>query len=240
MKTKSLFFILSASLLLISCGTSKKPADTLKENLARKEVLKKEVEKKALKQAQKDAKAYKKEGFRTFIGGLPMDKQIENAWLKAVDLDDAGFPEYLVVNARVIGGNTTAAKMQALHMAKVEMAGLISSNIAALIEGTTTNNDLSRQEAASLSKALQASKELIAADLGRVITELEVYRDLKNKNVEVMICLSYSSRMAYEMAKNRIIKSMDERADSLHQKLDNMMGIDKFDPKNNTNMHLED
>lgn len=240
MKTRNLLLMLSAALFLLSCESNKSATDTLKDNLLRKEALKKEVQKKAMKQAQKDAKIYKKEGFRTFIGGLPMERQIENSWMKAVDMDDTGFPEYLVVNTRVVGGNTSAAKMQALHMAKVEMAGLISSNIAALIEGTTTNNDLSQQEAASLSKALQASKELISADLGRVLIELEVYRELPNKNVEVMVCLSYSSRMAYDMAKQQMIKSMDERADSLHKKLDNMMGIDKFEPNNNTNMHLDD
>jgi hypothetical protein len=43
---------------------------------------------------------------------------------------------------------------------KVQMAGLISSNIAPLIESSTANNDLPQQEAVSVNNAIQAGKEL--------------------------------------------------------------------------------
>jgi hypothetical protein len=197
-------------------------------------------QKAVLKQAKKDAKRYRKEGFRTFVGGLPLERQIENAWMKTIAEDAAGLNEYVVANARVIGGNTSGAKMQAIHQAKVEMAGLISSNIASLIESSTTNSELSQQEAASLSKALQASKELITADFGRVSVEIEIYRELPNLNVEVIACLAYSSRQALEIAKKNILQKMEDGTEVLHQKLDKIMGLDKFAPQTNTNLKVED
>lgn len=182
---------------------------------------------------------YQKEGFKTFIGGIPLARQLENAWLKTNYADEAGIKEYIVTNARVIGGNASAAKMQALHLAKVEMAGLISSNIASLIESSTANNELSQQEAVSVNNALQASKELITADLGRVLNEVEIYRELPNKNVEVMVCLSYSSQQALDIARKNMAAKMEDKTEALHQKLDKLMGLDKFASQSNTNLRID-
>lgn len=237
MKKNYVSLVLMAAIALTSCDTFKKTSSTSNggpapvSSISRKEVL---------KQAKKDAKKYRKEGFRTFIGGLPLERQIEGAWLKTIEVDDRGLNEYIVANARVIGGNTSGAKMQALHQAKVEMAGLISTSVAALIESSTANSELSQQEAVSLNKALQASKELITADFGRVSVEIEIYRELSNRNVEVITCLAYSSRQAFEIAKKNMVQKMEDGTEALHKKLDSLMGLDKFAPQTNTNLKIED
>jgi len=217
-------------------GTTNSTSQTLKENLSRRHALRSTLEKDALKQAQEEAKEYRADGFRTFIGGLPLDKQIENAWLKVVDIDEAGTPEYIVANARVIGGNASAAKIQALHQAKVALAGLISSNIASLIESSSANDELSQREAVSLNKALQSSKELMATELGRVVNEVEVYRELPNRNVEVMVCLSYSARLALEIANRALKQKLEGESAALQSKLNEMIKADTFEPATNTNL----
>jgi hypothetical protein len=230
MKTTYASIFLAAVFFLASCGAGKNATSAPTSRFSNKEVM---------KQARKEAKVYKKEGFKTFIGGIPLDKQLENAWLKTNFKNDAGVKEYIVTNARVIGGNASAAKMQALHLAKVEMAGLISSNIASLIESSTANNELSQQEAVSANNALQASKELITADLGRVFNEIEIYREMPNKNVEVMVCLSYSSQQALEIAKKNMAAKLEDKTEALHQKLDKLMGLDKFAGQRNTNLLID-
>jgi hypothetical protein len=204
-------------------------------------LLRKDLQEKAMKQARKDAKAYEKDGYRAFLGGLPLDKQIENAWLRAVDVNETGLPEYVTANARVVGANTSAAKAQALHLAKVELAGLISTNIASLVESSTANDELSRQEAVSVSQAVQASKELIAAELSQVFKDIEIYRELPNKNVEVMVSISYSSRIAAEAAKRAIQQKLENKSEDLHKKLDKMLGWDKMfgEGKKNSNFTEE-
>lgn len=233
---KHVSVILVLSLLMAACGSSKSSTDSMQANNERKEMLKKDLQKKALKQARKESKNYKKEGFLTFLGGLPLEKQIENAWIKSVDMDENGFPEYIVANARVVGRNVSAAKMQALHLAKVEIAGLMTSNIASLIESSVANNELSNSEAVALNKAVQASKELVTAELGRVMKETEVYRDLSDQGVEVLVCLSYSSRLATEMVKKNIEKNLQEDAKDLHQKLDKLLEANNFTEFHNTNL----
>ncbi|MDR3261385.1 MAG: hypothetical protein LBT78_06070 [Tannerella sp.] len=236
MNTRNLSVILGLAISMAFCGTAIGSAQTLKENLSRKDVLRSTLEKDAVSQAKEEAKEYRADGFRTFIGGLPLDKQLENAWLKVVDIDETGTPEYIVANARVIGGNASAAKMQALHQAKVALAGLIGSNIASLIESSSANEELSRGEAVSLNKALQSSKELIATELGRVVNEVEVYRELPNRNVEVMVCLSYSARLALEIANRALKRKLEGESAALQGKLDEMIKSDTFEPATNTNL----
>lgn len=238
MNTKNLPVIMFMCMLLMACSTTKKVENKYADHSTKKEYLKKELQKSAIKQASKEAKQYKKEGFRTFIGGIPLDKQIEGAWLKSVETDTSGFAEYVVANARVIGGNVSAAKMQATHQAKVEVAGLISSNVASLIENSVANKELSLTEATAVNKALQASKELIVADLGRVIKEIEIYRDLNN-SVEVLVCLSYNSRLAAENAVKNIKQNLEQGTEQLHEKLDKMIGFNQFESTPNTNMKIE-
>lgn len=235
MKAKHVSILFWFFIILVGCGSSK----SSKQSIASKDELRKELKQSAIKQARKEAKTYKKEGFKTFIGGIPLDKQIENAWMKSVTMDESGLAEYIVANARVIGGNVSAAKMQATHQAKVELAGLMSSNISSLIENSVSNRELSKEEAVAINKAVQASKELIVADFGRVTKEIEIYKDLDNKNVEVMVCLSYSSKAAAEIAVNNIRKNLEKEAEGLHDKLDSLIGIKKIISNNNSNLQKE-
>ena len=235
MKTKQVLILAILCIGLMACGSSKQQNGSGQS----KAELRKELKQSAVKQARKEAKTYKKEGFRTFIGGMPLDKQIENAWLKSVATNEEGEPEFFVANARVIGGNASSAKMQATHQAKVELAGLMSSNISSLIESSVTNKELSSEEAVAINKAVQASKELIIADLGRVTKEIEIYRDLSNKNVEVMVCLSYSSKAATDITVKNIHKNLEQEAEGLHEKLDSLIGIKQIITNNNTNLNRE-
>ena len=61
------------------------------KNLKKQEkLMDKELQKKAIKSARKEAKALEKEGFKTPVGKLPLAKQIENAWEKQAELDMEG------------------------------------------------------------------------------------------------------------------------------------------------------
>ncbi|MDR1919949.1 MAG: hypothetical protein LBQ65_09940 [Tannerellaceae bacterium] len=230
--------ILGLVAMMASCGTSKKSATAtaLEANRDRREVLLAEVKRKAIREARKEASGLKKEGYKAFVGDLPIDRQIENTRLKAVDINDLGYPHYIVGSAFVTGGNMTAAKSQALHAAKLEIASLTSSMVASLIESSIANNELSSQESASLNKHLQATKELIVADFGQVNKDLEIYRELPNKNIQILIRLSYNLDQALEAAKRRMVKEMEGDTQALHQKLDKVFNLDRIQPQSNTNI----
>ena len=185
----------------------------------------KALNKKAMKKARKEAKHLKKDGFFVPPGALPMDIQIENAWKKQMMMDEDGYPKYIVATGNSVAESQTAAKLQATETAKLELAGTISTNVAALIESNIANQQLSTEDAASVTKTVAAAKSIIAQELGRVIPLVELYKKIGKSNIEADVRLAYDTQTAYDMAKKAIRKSLEEETELLQDKLDKLMGF---------------
>lgn len=188
--------------------------------------LKKEVTSKAVKSARQEAKKYKKEGYYIAPGALMLDKQLENAWMKQYETNDQGDPVYIVATGNSVAESQTAAKLQATETAKLELAGQIGTHVAALIENSIANQQLTNEEAASVTKTIAASKHLIAQELGRVLPLVELYRKI-GKNVEANVRLAYDTEVAIEAAKKVIRKSLEEETRIAHEKLEALMNFSK-------------
>ena len=187
-----------------------------------KKVLKKELKAKADKQARKEAKKYKKDGYYVAPGALPLEKQLENAWLKQLETDEHDYPKYIVATGNSVGETQTAAKLQATETAKLELAGTITTDVAALIETNIANQQLNNEEAASVTKTVAAAKNIIAQELGRIIPMVEMYKKI-GKNVEANVRLAYDSKTAKEAAKKVIRKQLEEETDLMQDKLDKLL-----------------
>ena len=183
----------------------------------------KALNKKSMKKARKEAKKYKKNGFYVPPGALPMDIQLENAWKKQMLIDDEGFPKFIVATGNSVAESQTAAKIQATETAKLELAGTIATNVAALIENNIANQQLNLEDAVSVTKTVAASKNIIAQELGRVLPLFEVYKRIGKENIECDIRLAYDSKTAYDVAKKVIRKSLEEQTEIMQEKLDKLM-----------------
>mgnify|MGYP001139392045 CR=1 FL=1 len=222
---KIIFGLIALMLILVSGGSH---AQSVKEQSRERQELakasKKELNEKATKAARKEAKKLSKEGWKTAPGALPIEKQLDKSYMMQYQYDSEGFPQYIMAEAMSIGGNYDAAKMQALELAKQNLAGQIQTEITALVENTVANEQLSSEQAESITKSVMASKNLISQSIGRVIPVMEVYRTLQNKNKEVLLRIAYNSDMAMKAAKKAIKKDLEQRGESLHEKLDEILG----------------
>lgn len=225
MRKSLLFSIVAMFMMMISLNAFAQEKATGKayKNLQKQEkVLNKDLQKKAIKDARKQAKQLTKEGFRTPVGKLPLDKQIEAAWQKQAEMDTDGNPWWYIASSRAIGGNQSAAALQATNTAKMDLAGQIQTKVSQLIEAKMANDDLGQEEAASLSNVVAASKSVISATLGRTIPLVEVYRTLPNKNVEVQVTLGYSQQAATQTAIKAIRDDLAKKSEELAKKLDEL------------------
>jgi len=185
----------------------------------------KDLKKKSMKMARKDAKKKTKAGYFVAPGALPMEKQLEKAFVKQNMEDDKGYPKYIVSSGNSVAGTRTAAKIQATETAKLTLAGTISTNVAALIEQNIANEQITREESATLTKMVAASKNIIAQELGRVIPLTEMYKNVGSDNVECNVQIAYDSKTAMDMAKTVIRKQLAGEAEALQKKLDKMMNF---------------
>lgn len=189
-----------------------------------RKLAKSDLKEKASKSARKEAKKLQKEGWTIAPGALPIDKQLDKSYLMQMEYDENMFPKYLMGEAMSIGENYDAAKMQALELAKQNLAGQIQTEVTALIENTVANKQLQAEEAASVVQSISAGKNLISQSIGQVITVMEVYRSAQNKNKEVLLRIAYNASMAKQAAKKAVREELEKKGDELHKKLDNLLG----------------
>ena len=218
---KKVIFFTLVTALLCSCHTS----SSISQNSAQKrsELVKMtsaEVSRKATKTARDEAKRLKKEGWTVAPGALPLDKQLDRAYMMQYEFDENLYPKYLIGEAMSIGSNYDGAKMQALELAKQNLAGNIQTEIAALTENKLANKQLGNDEAATITQSVAASKSYISQSLGRTLIVTEAYRTLPNKNKEVLVRIAYNFEMAMETAQKAIKKDLEEKGEELHKELD--------------------
>lgn len=198
--------------------------DQIKERKELAKQSKKELEQKATKIARKEAKQLTKEGWKVAPGALPIEKQLDKSYLMQYQFDADGFPEYIFGEATSIGGNYDAAKMQALELAKQNLAGQIQTEVTALIENTVANEQMDQSDAASITRSVMASKNLISQSIGRVVPIVEIYRVVNGNQREVRVYIAYSKNMAKAAAKAAVKQDLEKRGDQLHGKLDQFLG----------------
>ena len=165
--------------------------------------LKKELNTRPIKSARQDAKKYEKNGYYVAPGAPPMALQLEKAYMKQMEKDETGNNRYFTAYSTSLAETQIAAKLQATEAAKLDLAGQIASNVAALINTNVANAQLNAEDAASVTKTVAAAKSTIAQELGRVEPIFEMYKK-NGKNIEANVRLAYDQKIALEMAKNAL------------------------------------
>lgn len=213
---KNLIKVLVAALLLgLPCELSAQiTKEQQKERKAIMKSSKSELNAKASKAARKEAKRLKKEGWTTTPGTLPLEKQLDNSYQMQYEYDSDMYPKYIMGEAMSVGGNYDAAKMQALELAKQNLAGQIQTEVTTLIENTVANKQMDEGDAASITQSVLTSKNLISQSLGRSIAVVETYRTLPNKNKEVLVRIAYNSDMAKKAPKKQSRRTWRKKATS--------------------------
>lgn len=220
---KLLLFVL---VLALAGGISfaQSARELAKERDALAKYSKAELNQKASKAARKESKRMMKEGWTTTPGALPLEKQMDKSYMMQYEYDENMFPKFIMGEAMSIGENYDAAKMQALELAKQNLAGQIQTEVTALIENTVANKQLAQEQATSISQSVMSSKNLISQSIGRTITVIEAYRVVSGGNKEVLMRIAYNSQMAKEAAKKAIREDLEKNGDSLHKQLDELLG----------------
>ena len=214
---KKITFILLATMILSGTANNSFAQD---KPQSPKKVLKLN----APREVKRQKKTYEKDGYYVAIGAPSLERQLTSAWMREVEKDDNGYPLYIVATGRSVGETQIAAKLQATEAAKLELAGTIATNVAALIENNIANTQLNTQEAASVTKTVAGAKNIIAQEIGRTMTIVELYKDL-NKNIEANVRIAYNSEMAMDMAKKVVRQRLEEETDIVQQKLEKLLAF---------------
>lgn len=179
---------------------------------------------KVSKAARKQAKEMKKEGWKVAPGQLPLEQQLERAFLFQNMFEDDGLtPKYVSGDASSVAQNYDAGKMQALELALVNLTNSIETNITKIVESNRGNSQMEADNAASVVKTLSETKSYVTKRIGQTTPVIEVYRELKNGNVIVRVQTFYSMDDARKIAKEIIREKLEQEGKNLTG-LDDLMG----------------
>jgi len=185
--------------------------------------LKKDVKEKALKEARKEAKNLSKQGWKTSPGSLPLGKLIEDSWLKQYQTDENGQPAYITSDGNGVAETKSVAEAQAIELGKLQLAGLIESNIASIVKGNLANTQESTADATSVTEIIQSSKNIIAQQLGYINPNFKIYRDLKDKKIEVQVRIFYETKQSFAIAKKAIRKELKDKLKKTDEQVDKLL-----------------
>jgi hypothetical protein len=214
MKIKKSLFVLTAALLVFNVVA-----------FAQSNELKKEIKDRAIKEARREAKSLEKEGYYVTPGSLPLAKLVEKSWMKQYQENDNGQTKYITADGNAVAQSKTAAEMQAIEMGKIQLAGLIQTNMSSLINANIGNAQLSTEDAASVTEIVQSAKNIIATELGYVDPFFKLYRDIKGDKVEVQVRLFYDTTQSLEIAKKVVQKELKDKLKINEEQLDKLMGL---------------
>lgn len=190
--------------------------EIIKERKEAAKLSKKAIETKAVKEAKKQAKALKKDGWKAAPGSVSLEKQISNLLLRQYELD-GNFPKYIIGKSSASASSYGVARKQAITRARVEVATNMEAEIAALTENTDSNVELNANEVQTVAKMLDTSKQLVQQKIGRTDVVFEAYRNVDG-NTEVQVGITYDG----SIAKSVILELFEKDNAEIKQKLEEL------------------
>jgi hypothetical protein len=187
--------------------------------------LRKELKDKAIKEARKEARNMEKDGWTVAPGSIPLSKVLENTWMKQVAEDENGNVRYIYADGNAVAETKSVAEMQAIELGKLQLAGLIQTNMSSLISANIGNAQLSTQDAASVTEIVQSAKNMIAMELGYVDPSFKLFKNIGKDKIEVQVRLFYDTKQALDIAKKIVRQEVKDKLKLNEEKLEKLMGI---------------
>lgn len=223
-----LSFVLALAVMLpVQAQDDVKPKKLRKEAKKVEKLAVKDIKSKAVKEARKEGKRLKKQGYTVFPGSLPIEKQLEKIWIRQYEENPDGSAKYLIADGNGVGKTQTAAEMQAIEAAKLQLAGQISNEINQIIESKIVNDQLDRETGNSLSKFIAGSKNYIVQNLTYVRPGFKLYRNMGKRDMEVTVKVYYNASEAYAAAEKALEAKaraeLEEEADVLIDEINRLL-----------------
>jgi len=195
LKTK-LFLI--AIVLLGILGSTNISAQNLKQLEKDRKVLMKQVK----KEAKKQARVLKKDGWKVAVGGAPMRTQLQELFLRERG-GSVGLKQYVVGKSEAMSGSYAEARKLAIARAKEELASSLKTKVAALMSSSTINVQGNALDVQTDQRDESKAKQLIDQSLEETEVVMELYREVNN-NTQFQIGVSYENSMAKTILRQMI------------------------------------
>ena len=163
------------------------------------------------KAVKKDVKRYEKEGWKVKPGSPSIAMQLTKSYQMAGEKTAEGTDQWIMGEGSSVGTIYDAARTQAITVAQGEIGRKLRTDLTAQVEQDLANEQLGGGEAESIAQTIVNSMgKSVDQSIGRPSSLIEMYRDLPNGNVEVLMRLAISSAKLDALAKEAVDKARKE------------------------------
>ena len=191
-------------------------------------IMRKSLNAKPTKDAKKQAKSLKKQGWTVTAGERSIEQQITESQLLGAELmaDENGAPTKRFIQHTGVStaGTYNAAYAAGRSNAQVEIANMLETEIAAAVQGKLDNAQQSAINAVTVEKFNQRVKSIVHESLSNSIPVLAIYRVLPNKNYEVQVRIAFDKKEVAARLKRALQKEIEMEGDELNALVDNVLG----------------
>ena len=163
------------------------------------------------KAVKKDVKRCEKEGWKVKPGSPSIAMQLTKSYQMAWEKTAEGTDQWIMGEGSSVGTIYDAARTQAITVAQGEIGRKLRTDLTAQVEQDLANEQLGGGEAESIAQTIVNSMgKSVDQSIGRPSSLIEMYRDLPNGNVEVLMRLAISSAKLDALAKEAVDKARKE------------------------------
>ena len=219
--------LLAVALLGTAAVSAQSAAELAKQQRELNKINMEMLNAKPSKDAKKQAKQLKKDGWVVPAGSSDMAKQITRAQLMEQELmadkDGNPMPRYTLITAIVTSGTASAGYAAARAQAQLEIASMLETKVAAGMQGKLDNAQGSAIDATTVDKFNQRSKAIFNNTLSNMTTVLHIYRVLPNNNYQVQVRIAYDKKVMQAKLKRLLQEQLEKEGDEFGEEVDDII-----------------
>ena len=182
---------------------------------------------KPTKEAKKQAKQWKKDGWVVPVGGNDLARQITRSQLMSAELmaDENGqaIKRYIIHTATVTSGSESVGYASARSQCQQEIASMLQTKVAAAIQSKADNAQNSAIDATTVDKFHQRAKSIFDATLTMMNPLIHIYRVLPNNKYQVQVTVAYDKKEMKARLKRQLQQQLEEEGDAMGDELNDVV-----------------
>ncbi len=212
------------TMLAMTVGVSAQSAIELaKQQKELNKVNREILNQKPVKDARKEAKKLRKEGWKVPAGEMPIEKQISQSLLYRQELmaGEHGTPttRYIMRTGIATGGSYNVAHAMARASALNEVAGLLNTEIVGAWQLKQDNRQESQSKTLTNDQFNQRVKAIVEQTLTNIQPFMAIYR-MVGDNFEVQVSVAADKKEIAARLKQKLQQELEDEGDELLELVD--------------------
>lgn len=209
-----------AAIMIATTATAQTAMELARQQQELNAINMKMLNAKPTKQAKKQAKELKAEGWTVPAGDIDIAQQVTRSQLYSAELttDESGnvTKRYIMQTAQQTAGTYNSG----YAAAQTELAAMLKTELVTAMQQKLDNSQNNAMTATTIDKFNQRSRMIVDQTLTNAIPVLAIYRRLPNNNFEVQVRIAFDKKELIVCIKRNMQQELENEGDKLYDIVD--------------------